>query len=280
MSAARRRPRGRAALVAITTGAMLLPAPPSSGQEGVSLEAPEQEPPDPFPQALPASRRVPVPAELDEDGMRNPPRADIRLRAGATPEEPVPGARALPRKGGHFSVPVRRAYGQVRGGAFISQENNWTPRGFLGGDDRGFSFKAPADRFRIYMLIDYQRGFGTVRINPTCNGARKDCTSARDVVLGRHLDVRVARDGSVGLNIAVQNSKFGAPFYPHINAGVFIRPRPRSNEVDGLVFGDAYPAWELYQSTARHRRTLLQDTGTWAGPIGGLGGFLTRFERF
>ena len=100
MSAARRRPRRWAVLLSITTGSLLLAAPPAPGQQGVSLEQPEQRQADPLPRALPPSRRVPVLAELDEDGMRNPPVADLQLRAGATPEEPFPGAMALPRKGG------------------------------------------------------------------------------------------------------------------------------------------------------------------------------------
>src|SRR5688572_27849370 len=74
----------------------------------------------------------------------------------------------------HFKIPRLRGYGFVRGGIFIQACHIDVPffpdlRGDCRrGANHGFDPYAPPDRYRGLFRLDYERGTGLVRMNPTC----------------------------------------------------------------------------------------------------------------
>jgi RHS repeat-associated protein len=167
----------------------------------------------------------------------------------------------------HFKMPRLRGYGFVRGGIFI-QTCRIKLRAFpdLRGDCRrpgnhGFDPYAPPDRYRGLFRLDYERGAGLVRMNPTCAAETTKCWDAyqicnADKFICKHTPtallvrskLKIRSDGRrLGIELDAHDSaKFRIPGpVPAAKVGFALAPQSGRRFI-ARAGGDGFPSFELY----------------------------------
>lgn len=217
----------------------------------------------------------------------------------ADPDGHRPGAehfgRAHPRFAS-FDLPAEPGVGIVHGGYFIKRKvvqnvpgTAWVT-GDLNGNDRGFMTNADPSRFKGYLFLNFSRGHGYLRVNPTCNGQHRDCRTPWPMAKQQSFL------GSIWSTLTLQHkNRIGVDTYPtgvphngildetglgvdistnlQVNLGRHRSELPTPSITDRLRFnfsefpggggsgvlkGDHFPSAEFYESFAGETRTLCR----------------------
>ena len=177
--------------------------------------------------------------------------------------------------------------GVVRTNLFISECQVGEPFATSDGNCRGFSSTAGCSDSKVCITVNFEQGWVSGRISPTCHG--NSCTDAYPLDRGNTLDVRVDGSGgelSISVHIDALNPR--APTLPWIGApaidaniviGVQTVSRPGSPSLhldsfdETVMFiratGDDYPSLESYIEAGTSTITAIRDgEGPQLPPIG------------
>jgi RHS repeat-associated protein len=174
-----------------------------------------------------------------------------------------------------FAIPIRPDVYIVRGGWFIRDaaiENHTPGLGIvfgatpdLLGDNRGFSPNALASDYRIFVKLNYRKGIGTIRVNPTCPEGEA-CKSARSFDDSKNqVSISTTSSGAVRIGVHTANSVYGGGLLGStleaqtIDGVVTVTPTGKGS-VSTSVRREGFPSFELYQRTMGPGRRLAAST--------------------
>jgi RHS repeat-associated protein len=169
-----------------------------------------------------------------------------------------------------FPLPKRPTQGLVHGGHFIRSRDVAVPlREDLLGDDRAFDSFATASDYRVFIRLNFEKGFGVIRANPSCTD-RGRCRSALDLdpsKEGSSVDI-IRRRGDLTVTYSSKNSIYDEDYIaPAIDGTLTISSK------GGVGFRhETFPSFELYREQNGVRVQSYQYREWFGPPLGLFGG--------
>ena len=153
-------------------------------------------------------------------------------------DQPFRGKR--PVTGTFEEIPIVSGAGEIRIEFFIRA---LIAGPFLKGDGREFDIAPNDDSSRVIILIDFESGSGSFRINPSCFAGGVFCADAYALGLGN--DISVTVNGNTVTIIGKATNSALPVASPSIDFEVRIEGNPELKDVIISGEGDAYPSLEI-----------------------------------